>query len=219
MASEETRIKGKEIISRGGEPIEVIEIPAASGKSFVVRKGQLVRIIDIEGKQVGDFICFNLHNFSDKFSAGRTRRNNNKLRISTGDPLFSNLCRVMFTIEEDTCGIHDLLYPPCCRWVYENVYKVPPKTGCLEHLAASLKDRGLREEDIPDPFNVFMRADVIDSNYLQMREPNSKAGDHIDLRAEMDCLVALSACAVDCGPCNAGKLKPLRVEIFSQLKG
>ena len=194
------------------------EIRAASGNSFVVQRGQLLRIIDIEGKQVGDFVCFNLQNFSDKFSAGRTRRNNNKLRISTGDRLFSNLCHVMFTIEKDTCGIHDLLYPPCCRWVYENVYKVPGKTGCLEHLAVALKGYGLREEDIPDPLNVFMRADVVNSNFLELREPTSKAGDHIDLRAEMDCLVALSACAVDCGACNAGKLKPLKVEIFSCLE-
>ena len=194
------------------------EISAASGNSFVVQRGQLLRIIDIEGKQVGDFVCFNLHDFSDKFSAGRTRRNNNKLRISTGDRLFSNLCRVMFTIEKDTCGIHDLLYPPCCRWVYENVYKVPPKSGCLEHLAASLKAFNLGEEDIPDPLNVFMRSEVIDSSLLEIREPASRAGDSIDLRAEMDCLVALSACAVDSGACNAGKLKPLKVEIFTHLE-
>ncbi len=121
----------------------------------------------------------------------------------------------MFAIEEDTSGVHDLLCPPCCRWVFENVYKVPSKTGCLEHLALALKEYGLREEDIPDPLNVFMRVDVVNSNLLEIREPVSKPGDHIDFRAEMDCLVALSACAVDCGPCNAGTLKPLGVEIFS----
>ncbi len=60
-----------------------------------------------------------------------------------------------------------------------------------------------------------MHADVVDSSTLLLKEPTSKAGDYIDIRAEMDNLVALSACAADCGPCNSGKLKPLRVKIYS----
>ena len=197
------------------DPSEVIDIPPASGRSFVAREGQLVRIIDVEGQQVGDFVCFNLNDLSDKFSAGRTRRNNNTLRVTQGHHLFSNLCHIMFTIEEDTCRIHDLLYPPCCRWLFENVYRIPGKTGCLEHLAQSLVSYGLGETDIPDPLNVFMHSEILDGELPVVREPLSKAGDYIDLRARMDALVALSACAVDAGPCNAGRLKPLRVEIFS----
>ena len=195
--------------------IETIDVPPASAKSFHVTKGQILRIIDVEGKQVGDFVCFNPHEITEKFSAGRTRTNNYKLRITTGDRLFSNHCNVMFTIVEDTCGIHDLLYPPCCSWVFENRYKVAPRTGCREHLAASLKSFGIGEMDIPDPLNVFMQTDVVESSQLEIKEPTSEAGDHIDLRAEMDCLAALSSCAVDCGPVNAFKLKPLRVEIYA----
>ena len=197
------------------KPSQVIDIPPASGRSFVVREGQRVRIIDVEGQQVGDLVCFNLNNLCERFSAGRTRRNNNTFRVTKGHHLFSNLCHIMFTIEEDTCGIHDLLYPPCCRWLFENVYRVPAKTGCLEHLAQSLVSYGLGEADIPDPLNVFMHTDVVDGNQPVVKEPVSKAGDHIDLRAHMDTLVALSACAVDSGKCNAGRLKPLRVKIFS----
>ncbi len=78
-----------------GKLLETIDIPPASGKSFVVKQDQILRIIDIEGQQVGDFVCFNLHNLSDKFSAGRTRRNNNKLRVTKGDRLFSNLSSTM----------------------------------------------------------------------------------------------------------------------------
>jgi len=117
-------------------PSHVVDIPPAAGRSFVVKKAELVSIIDVEGQQVGDFVCFNLNNLSETFSAGRTRRNNNTLRVTKGHHLFSNLCHIMFTIEEDTCGIHDLLYPPCCRWLFENVYGVSAKTGCLEHLAS-----------------------------------------------------------------------------------
>ena len=60
-----------------------------------------------------------------------------------------------------------------------------------------------------------MRTDIVDSDQLEIKVPTFKAGDHIDLRAEMDILAALSSCAVDCGPVNAFKLKPLRIEIYA----
>lgn len=198
----------------GKRLIETIEIPPATAKSFKAMSGQVLRIIDINGKQVGDFISFNLHDLSEKFSSGRTRTNNSRLRVTKGDRLFSNNCNVMYEIIDDTCGVHDLLYPPCCTWVFEHRYKVEPKTGCLEHLAASLEEYGIQEKDIPDPLNVFMRTDIIDSDQLKIIEPTSKAGDYIDLRAEMDCIAALSSCAVDCGPVNAFELKPLLVELY-----
>lgn len=196
------------------ELIETIDVPPAEARAFQVLKGQLIRVIDVEGKQVGDFISYNLHDKTEVFSAGRTRTNNYRLRITTGDRLFSNRCNVMYEIVEDTCGVHDLLYPPCCAWVFENRYQVPAKDGCLEHLASSLSSWGLDEKDIPDPLNVFMATDVIDSDQLKIVEPASRAGDFLTLRAEMDCLAALSACAVDCGPVNSFRLKPLRVELY-----
>jgi uncharacterized protein YcgI (DUF1989 family) len=198
----------------GAGPLKIIDIPPASAVSFTLQKGQRLRIIDVEGQQVGDLVCFKLDDPRLRFSAGRTRTINNRLRISVGDRLYSQSCEAMMRIEADTCGVHDLLYPPCCRWVYEHKYGKPDKTGCLEHLAGALSPQGFSQGDIPDPFNVFMRTDVHDSNELIIREPVSRAGGYIDLRAEMDLLVGLSACAAEEGACNAGRLKPLRVEIY-----
>jgi uncharacterized protein YcgI (DUF1989 family) len=196
------------------EPITVIDIPPASGRSFKVEKSQRLRVIDIEGQQVGDLICFNLDDFAECISTGHTRSINRRLRVSRGDSIYSNLERVMFSIEEDTCGVHDLLFPPCNRWLFEKVYNVS-KTGCLEHLIEALKPLNFDERDIPHPFNVFMRTDIVDSDEMQVLEPVSKTGDFIDLRAEMDLMVALSTCAVEESLCNAGSLKPLRVEIYA----
>ncbi len=54
-----------------GKLLETIDLPPASGKSFVVKQDEILRIIDIEGQQVGDFVCFNLNNLSDKTSSCR----------------------------------------------------------------------------------------------------------------------------------------------------
>jgi uncharacterized protein YcgI (DUF1989 family) len=66
---------------------------------------------------------------------------------------------------------------------------------------------------VPDVFNVFMNVDIID-NKLVINPPLVKEDDYIDLRAEMECLVALSACPSDLAVTNAGRIKPLKVEIF-----
>jgi uncharacterized protein YcgI (DUF1989 family) len=195
--------------------IEIIDIPPASGVAFTLEKDQRLRIIDVQGQQVGDLVCFNLDDPGLRFSAGRTRTINNKLRISVGDLLYGDSCELMMRIVADTCGVHDLLYPPCCRWVYEHKYGKPEKAGCLEHLAGALSPYGLSQRDVPDPFNVFMHTEVGESSQLIIHEPRSHAGDYIDLRAEMDLLIGLSACAAEEGACNAGRLKPLRAEIYS----
>ena len=170
-----------------------------------------MRVVDVVGQQVGDFVAFNLQNLRERFSSGRTRSENAKIRISVGDELFSNDCHVMFSIPRDTCGVHDLLYPPCSRWVFENRYKVPPHDGCLENLGKALSSWGIDALDIPDPFNIFENSVVDKDGNLNILEPISKAGTYIELRAEMDCLVGISACAVDVGRTNAGRCKPLQI--------
>jgi uncharacterized protein YcgI (DUF1989 family) len=189
----------------------VIEINPASAMAFEIDEGKTLRVVSVEGQQVGDFVAFNHMNLAERFSSGRTRSENGKLRISVGDRLFSNLCNVMFEITEDTCGVHDLLYPPCNRWVFQNRYRIPPHDGCEENLEKALSPWKITKTDIPEPFNIFENSTIDDVGKLKIQAPVSKAGDYVELRAKMDCLVAISACAVDVGFTNAGKCKPLRV--------
>jgi uncharacterized protein YcgI (DUF1989 family) len=119
----------------------------------------------------------------------------------------------MFTILEDTCGVHDLLYPPCSRWVFEHRYQIKPHDGCLENVTRSLGSYRIQPEDLPDPFNIFENSHVSPDGGLSIEEPVSEAGDFIEMRAETDCLVAISACAVDVGRTNAGRCKPIQVTL------
>jgi uncharacterized protein YcgI (DUF1989 family) len=190
---------------------KVIQIASASAVAFEIERNKLVRIVSPEGQQVGDLVAFNRPNITERFSAGRTRSENGKVKISVGDRLFSNLCNVMFEITQDTCGVHDLLYPPCNRWVFQNRYRIPPHDGCEENLEKALSPWGITKSDIPDPFNVFENSIMDEAGRLKIQTPVSRAGDYVELRARMNCLVGVSACAVDVGFTNAGKCKPLRV--------
>ncbi len=190
-----------------------IRIPPASAISFAVSEGQVLRIADIMGQQVADFIAFNQDDLREKLSTSRTRSENGTIRITKGNRLFSNRNNPLFTILEDTCGVHDLLYPPCSRWVFEHRYKISPHDGCIENLSRSLSEHGLTMDDLPDPFNIFENSQVSPDGRMSIQDPISKAGDYLEIRAELACLVAVSACAVDVGHTNAGHCKPLLLAI------
>ena len=191
----------------------MIIIEPKSGSSVLVRKGEILRVTDIEGAQVADLVCFNAENYGEFFSQAKTRLNNEKVRITTGDKLFSSMNNVMFTIVEDKVGMHDLLFAPCNSYYYESVAKIGAKNGCLENLAAAVQPYGIPKNLVPAPFNIFMHTSINEAYELHIHEPLSKKGDYIDLQAEMDCLVAVSSCS-DESECNGGICTSIKLEVL-----
>ena len=183
--------------------------------SFVVKKGQRLRITDMDGQQAADFVCFSEHDCAERFSQAKTRIRNWTIQITTGNELVSNRDNVMFTIEEDKVGVHDILLSECHSYVYEHIYKVGPRNGCLENLANAVASYGISQDNIPDPFDIFTDTEITETGEPKINTAASSAGDYIDLRAEMDCLVGLSACPDDVSDCNGGKCTRIGFEIFN----
>ena len=200
-----------------------------SGAAFEVKKGQRLRIA---GKSIVDFVAFNLQDLNERFDQARTKTNQVKIFISTGDVLYSKRNNPMMTIVEDTFkqGRHDLQKGMCSRKRFEMVAqgkskrvfaegvdinpKAPqeiPDHGCFENLSNALKDWKIAPEDIPSPFNIFqcMRIDP-DTGIMYDTMIRPKAEAHVDFRAEMDCLVAASACP------ESGRGQAVRVEIYDE---
>lgn len=187
-----------------------------SAEAFAVDSGQTIRIVDVEGRQPGDFVALMADDLSVKLSQARTRVENGKVHVTTGDRLWTNALppTVMFTIASDTCGTHDLLYPPCCRYALEKRFDVA-RDGCLENLVRALSAWDLAPRDVPEPLNLFFDVSVDTAGSMQLRPPSSKPGDFIELTAAMDCVVAVSTCAVPLtGKDNSG----YRIEIEGQTK-
>lgn len=168
-----------------------------SAKAFAVARGQTVHIVDIAGGQPGDFVALKSDDLSVRLSQARTRVENRSTRATRGTRLWTNTLppQVMFTITGDTCGTHDLLYLPCCRYALETRFGVS-RDGCLENLAKALEPWGVTVQDVPEPLNVFFHVAVDAAGAMEIRPPTSSPGDAIELRAEMGCVVAVSTCAV-----------------------
>jgi hypothetical protein len=169
-------------------------------------RGQIIRIA---GTTTVDFVCFDLHNLRERFDQARTKVYNMKLFISSGDRLMSKSNQHLMTIVEDTYtgGTHDLQKGTCSaarfqlakqegrlRDYYLREVEVPDH-GCWENLSGVLEARGIRPEDIPSPFNLYqtMKIDGV-SGRMEHTTIRPKPGTYVDLRAERDLLVALSAC-------------------------
>jgi uncharacterized protein YcgI (DUF1989 family) len=100
--------------------------------------------------------------------------------------------------------------PPCNRWGYDQVLGQPGTTGCLENLRDALAAYGIEDGAVPDPFNIFMNTNINDKNEMAIEAPKSKAGDYIDLIAEMDCLVGATSCAEDVASYRPNRRNPLQ---------
>lgn len=184
------------------------QLPRNTGFVFDLKAGQSVRITS---QTIIDFVCFNRGNLRERFDQARTKANQRKVFISTGDSLISKLNNTMMTIVEDTFkeGHHDLQEGMCSRkrhelaakrGMWELTYGRPlsemPTHGCTENLGGALAPYGIALEDMPSPFNIFQ--DMIihqDTGELEHSKVRPKPpGAHVTLRAEMDLLAALSVC-------------------------
>ena len=196
-------------MSRAG----VKRIAPQSGDSFALRKGQTLRVIDPEGEQVADFFAFAANDSASWLSSGRTIDYASRIFLTTGDILYSNDSRPMVTIVEDTAGRHDFLLTPCSQEMFEILYgHKGHHPSCFENLYTSLARYGIRSHQISTTFNVFMTVDVAADGAVRVGVPSSRAGDHIDLRAEMDLIVGLTACSAENS--NNQRFKPIHYEIL-----
>ena len=188
-------------------------IAPQTGRGFLLRKSEVLRVTDPQGQQVSDLFAFKKDDLSCSLSSGRSIDYASKIYLSTGDLLYSNDSQPMFTIIQDMVGRHDFLLTPCSQRMFEILYQhVGHHPSCFENLCKSLAPFGVRPEQISTTFNIFMTVGVSPTGQVVVAPPTSKAGDFIELRAEMDMVCALTACSAENS--NNGSFKPIDFEIL-----
>ncbi len=197
-------------------------IPARYGRAFEVSRGQVLRIYLPEGKQVGDCVFLNAHDYREQFHVGQSWLLNMRLGTGTAKSFthfYSKPPRenVMLTVIEDTvknhwgnCGAR------CSKRLYALQSNDHDHRSCQENLTEALAPYGIDGDQIIDIFNVFMNVACTPDGRFEISPPTADVGDYIDLRAEMDVLAAISACPADTTPTNEGAPKALGVKIFNE---
>lgn len=185
-----------------------------TGVGFKVQQGQVIRVIDVDGEQVSDLVCFADSESKEYLSSARSIDYAERINLSTGDVLYSNLSNQMLTIIADRVGKHDFLFAPCSQEMFQISYGITePHPNCLDNLAMNLQPFGIQAVQIPTAFNIFMNAIITERGEIIINPPVSQPGDYIDMRAEMDLIVAITACSA--GKCNNYHCTPIEVEIYA----
>ena len=192
----------------------LVTIPARGGKAALLEAGQRIRVINTNGQQVVDTWAFNRADLKEFMSMEHSRTFLSRIMARVGDSMATNRRRPILTlvedttVEGDTAGIHDTLLAACDRYRYELLGCEGYHDNCTDNLAAALAELGLTPPETPSPWNLFMNIPVAADGSVAFVAPVSKPGDYVTLRAEMDCVVAFSACPQDVVPINGVNCTP-----------
>jgi uncharacterized protein len=188
-------------------------VPARMPWSGIVRKGQCLKIIDTEGRQAVDFLCYNAHETGERYHAPNTIKAAGTISLTTGHTLFSDVARALFTIIADTYGSHDTIGGACSAPSNFMLYGVKDCPGCRENFLTELARHGMDRRDIVPNVNFFMRVPVDRSGDAAIARGDSAPGSYVTLRAEMDVLAVISNCPQMNNPCNDYNPTPIQVVV------
>lgn len=188
-------------------------IEPRSGVAIKLPKGAMLTVCDPDGQQVSDLVAYNTDDVREVISNGRTFDYEETIHLGRGNRLWSNRSKPMLTIEIDTAKCHDFLVTPCSEQTFRHFYpNKPVHRGCFGNLVEALEPHGIGPDDIPTAFNIFMNVPVDgESILLAVKAPTSKPGDKIELKAEMDLVVGLTACSAYGS--NGGSFKPIDYKV------
>lgn len=193
----------------------------------VVKKGQTLRIVDIEGNQAVDTIFYSAADVGERYSLTHTIQAQGALYLTVGSVLMSSEARPMLTVTADTCGRHDTLGGACAcesntvRYALEKRYMHSCRDSFM--LALARIDSGsdstagiprLTKRDVVSNINFFMNVPVTPEGKLTFEDGISAPGKYVEMRAEMDVVVLVSNCPQLNNPCNGYNPTPVRFLVW-----
>lgn len=193
-------------------------VPAGRPWIHVVRRGQVLRILDVDGNQAVDTLFFSAADPRERYSATDTIVAQGNLYLSVGTRLVSTEGNTLLTIVADNCGRHDTLGGACAAESNQVRYALEkwPMHSCRDSflLACAESPYGLDKRDLVSNINFFMNVPVTAEGHLSFEDGLSAPGKFVDLQAEMDVIVLVSNCPQLNNPCNAYNPTPVRMLIW-----
>ena len=188
-----------------------------------VKKGQIFRILDLEGNQAVDTLFYSASNPEERYSAAETIARQRQIYLTTGSVLYSSEGNAMLTIVADTCGRHDTLGGACSAESNTTRYALEkrPMHSCRDSFMHALntceRASHMSKRDITGNINFFMNVPVTADGALNFADGISGAGKYVEMRAEMDVIALISNCPQLNNPCNGYNPTPVRLLIWDSI--
>ena len=198
-------------VAVGGTVLEDKVVAPGTFYSGPMSKGERLRIVDLEGRQAVDFLCYDLYDTKNRYNAANTIKFNRSIYVGKGFKFYSDRADILMSLVEDTVGSHDTIGGCCSAHSNYLRYGVKNTPNCYDTFLAAIKPHGLDSRDIPSNLNFFMYVPVREDGSSEILEGLSIPGDYVEVLAERDVLVAISNCAQIFNPCNGWNPTPIRL--------
>lgn len=189
-------------------------VPAKSSWSGIIKKGQRLKITDLEGQQAVDFLCYNNNDRSDRYSATNTVKVQGNVYVGLGSTLYSDSGTPLLEVVEDTIGRHDTVYGCCSNPNNMLRYGVETTESCYTNFEAELEKLGMGKDAIVPNVNWFMSVPVLEDGSAGVDNVVQKINSYVTLVAITDTLTVLSNCPQMHNPCNGYNPTPVKIEIY-----
>ena len=197
--------------------VETVEVPGYSGRGISVAAGSRIRVTDVEGAQICDLFALVQADPTEFLCTARTRAVTQRLFPAVGQQFFTNRYRPILTFLADhSPGVHDSLFASCDPGLHALLGGGESHANCHENFLAAVRELGIDMSSVPGPVNLFQNTPVRSDGSLGAERAPTQPGDHVEVRAELDLYLIVTACSVDTGvDINGGKSTPLRVDVFT----
>ena len=194
-------------------------VPGGGHTSFVLKRGQLLRLTDLEGGANVSLLLFNAVEKSERLNLPDTLKGQHTAKLTAGHCLYSDMGKVLAAITADTCGWHDsfggVLNAEEAAEKYGQGRYQELRNGFFrngtDNLLVEMGKWNLNLQDLLMNLNLFSRVDVDADGAFRFQPGNSKAGDYVELYAPMDCLVVLTALQHPMDPNPSYAPKPVQL--------
>ena len=194
-------------------------VPGGGHTSFVLKRGQLLRITDTEGGANVSLLLLNAAEKSERLNLPDTLKCQHTAKLTAGHCLYSDMGRVLAAITTDTCGWHDSfggvlnaeeVAEKYGQGSYQQLRNGFFRNG-VDNLLVEMGKWNLNLQDLLMCLNLFSKVTVDSDGGFQFQPGNSKAGDYLELYAPMDTLVVLSALQHPMDPAPEYAPKPVQL--------
>jgi hypothetical protein len=198
------------------------ELPAGTHTSLILRRGAALRLTDLEGGANVSALFFNHEDKLERYNMPDTLKAQHTAFLTRGNVCYSDMGRILVSIVEDSCGWHDTVCGVSHARDIAERYGAHRFQECRNEMHRNGRDsllieigkHGLGKRDMHANVNFFSKVSVAEDGALQFVQGNSRAGDHVDLRAEMTVLVALSSAPHPLDPSPAYKARRVRITVY-----
>ena len=194
----------------------------AAGDYFIhtVKKGQTVRLLDLQGNQAADTLFYSAADPAERYSAMDTIREQGNVYLTAGSVLMSNRINPLLEIVADTCGRHDTLGGACATESNTVRYDLEKRCmhACRDSWMLAVNEHPefhLAKQDITHNINFFMNVPVTADGGLTFEDGISAPGKYVELTARMDTVILISNCPQLNNPCNGYNPTPIEVLIWN----